>query len=146
MKTEQPILITSILAAAALTARKFVGFDGNHTGANAKALGVCNADTGSGSMAPVVASGIALIISGGIVAAGAHVVSDSSGRAVAASAAAVATTVTIGAGTTAVKADAESPTLTGASVVSGGYLPQAVNGYALDAASGAGEFIRIKLA
>ena len=45
MLTEQPILITSIKALADITKNLFVGFDGNLCSANAKALGVSNADT-----------------------------------------------------------------------------------------------------
>ena len=43
MKTEQPLLITSVKAAANISKNLFIGFDGNLCAANAKALGVSNA-------------------------------------------------------------------------------------------------------
>jgi hypothetical protein len=110
MKTEQPILITSITAPADLSAKKnfFIGFDGNVCGNGAKALGVLNANTNLGNQAPVMTIGIALTCSGAAISQGAKVQSDANGKA-----------ITFAAGE--------------------------VNGYALDAAAGADEFIRIKL-
>lgn len=137
MKTYQPILTTSIETAAGLAKHLFVGFDGALCAANAKALGVCEADAGAGKMAPVNAAGIALVLSGGAISAGAPVASNAAGKAVAASNLAV----TIPVDDTAVTSDAAQPTL----AVSGSVTPQAINGYALDAADGADELIRIKL-
>lgn len=137
MKTAKPILIDSIAAAADVVKNRFAGLDGNYCGANARALGVFDADTKAGQQAPVMVLGIALVESGAAVTAGANVASDASGKAVAAA----ALSVSVPAGGTAVTSTAAQPTLT----VAGGYLPQAVNGVALDAASGAGEFIRVRL-
>ncbi len=63
MKTEQPILITTIKAASDLSAakNKFIGFDGNLCGDDMKPLGVLSANTSIGEQAPVVAKGIALV-------------------------------------------------------------------------------------
>ena len=110
MKTEQPILITSITAPADLSTKKnlFIGFDGNVCGNGEKALGVLNANTNTGNQAPVMAIGIAIVISGAAVNQKAKVQSDANGKA-----------ITFAAGE--------------------------VNGYALDAAAGADEFIRIRL-
>lgn len=109
MKTEQPILITSIQALADLSKNLFVGFDGDLCGNGAKALGVCNAETDKAEMAPVTSVGIALVLSGNAVTLAAPIQSDAAGKAV---------------------------------PLSGGSL----NGYALDAATGADELIRILLA
>jgi hypothetical protein len=159
---EQPIHITSIEAAANLVKNLFVGFDGNVCAANAKALGVCNADVNVGQMASVVDEGIALVISGAAVSVGAAVASDSAGKAVAAAAFAAAapaitvddTKLTIDADSTPVLSTAANGAIiTAASgfltpaapALSGGVLPVAVNGYAMDEAVGANELIRVKL-
>jgi hypothetical protein len=97
--------IISITAAAALVARRFIGFTGDLCGAAAKALGVSELATAITEQCPVRISGIAVVESGGILAIGDRVVSDSTGRAVkagtfAAAAPAItydATKVTIGA-------------------------------------------------
>lgn len=84
MKTEQPLLITSIKASADLSAKKnlFIGFDGNVCTNGSKPLGVLSANTGLGEMAPVIAQGIALVYSGGAVAIGQAVMSNALGKAV----------------------------------------------------------------
>jgi hypothetical protein len=110
MKTEQPILITSIPAAADLSASKnlFIGFDGDICGNGVKALGVLNADTDQNEQAPITASGIALVLSGAALSAGAKIQSNASGKAIT-------------------------------------FASGEANGFALDAASGADELIRVKL-
>ncbi len=155
--------IIAITAAAALVARRFIGFDGNLCGADAKALGVSELATASGEQCPVRISAIAVVESGGILAAGNRVVSDSTGRAVAATtfaAAAPAITVddtklTIDTGATGVTSSAANGAIISAAsglltpaapALSGSVLPQAINGTVLDAASGAGEFVRVLLA
>lgn len=137
MKTEVILGTSSIQAAADLVKSRFIGFDGNLCGANAKARGVSAADTKNGQMCPINFSGEVLIESGGVVAASNPLASDANGKAVAAT----AFSVLVPAGATAVTSTAAQPDLTEA----GGYLPQALNGYAIDAASGAGEFIRVRL-
>lgn len=137
-KTKQPILTTSLKAAATVVRNRFAGFDGNYCGAGERPLGVFADDTPSGEYAPVDVVGITLVISGGAITAGAPVASDADGYAVAAAAASVA----VPAGSTPVTSDGAQPTLE----VSGGYLPEAVAGYALDAATDAGEIIRVRLA
>ena len=49
MKTQQVILTTSVIAAAELTRRRFVGFNGNVCADGAKALGVVEADSREGA-------------------------------------------------------------------------------------------------
>ncbi len=154
MKTEQITLITSIAIGADLSKNLFIGFDGNLCSANAKSLGVLNADTNSGEEAPIAVSGIALVYSGSAVTKGAPVVSDADAKAVPASNLSVASDISgvtgsIPTDTTAVLSDAAQPvvTLSGdvVNTISGSVPAQAINGYALDAASAADELIRIKL-
>ena len=82
MKTQIPGIIISVTAAADLTARRFVGLDGNVCGAGAKALGVCDVDTASGNQGPVVLNGVILIEAGAAVTAGSQVESDANSRAI----------------------------------------------------------------
>ena len=84
MKTEQPILITSVKAAADFSNTKsiFIGFDGNTCGNGSKALGVLNANSALNEQAPVTTSGIALVLSGAAVALGAKLQSNASGKAI----------------------------------------------------------------
>lgn len=82
MKTQQPILTTSVVAAADLIRRRFVGFDGNVCAAGVKALGVVDADTEAGGVAPANVMGVILVEAGAAIAAGAEVQSDAAGRAI----------------------------------------------------------------
>ena len=82
MKTEQPTLITSIAIGADLSKNLFIGFEGNLCSANAKALGVINADTDSGEEAPVCVEGIALVKSGAAVVIGVLLKSDANAKAI----------------------------------------------------------------
>lgn len=137
MKTEVILGTSSIQAMADLPRHRFIGFDGYLCAADAKARGVSAVDTKIGQMCPINISGEVLVESGGAITAGAAVASNAIGQAVAAT----AFSVTVPAGATTVSSDAAQPDL----VEAGGYLPQAVNGYAIDAASGAGELIRVRL-
>ncbi len=158
MKTYKSGVVGSILAAAALATRRFIGFDGNLCGAAAKALGVSEVSTAIAEYCPVVETGEALVESGGILAIGDPLVSDSTGRAVkatifAAAAPAVdATKLSVASGATPMTSTAANGAViastTGfltAPVLTGSTLPQAINGYAMDVAGGAGEFVRVKL-
>lgn len=111
MKTEQPILITSIQCANTygIVKHRFVGFDGNYGAETFKSLGVCNANTAFGEMMPVTAKGIAIVQTGGAITLGAAVETFDDG---------VALSQTTG----------------------------PIEGYAMDAAVGAGQLIRILLA
>ena len=81
-KLYKPILIDSITAAGNLEKHRFVGFDGNHCTAGAKALGVCDVETESGQLAPIGVLGIFLVEAAGNITAGAAVTSDANGKAV----------------------------------------------------------------
>lgn len=82
MKTQQVILVASVIALAELSARRFVGFDGNLCAAGVKALGVVEAGTEAGGVAPANVSGVILVEAGAPIAAGVEVQVDATGRAV----------------------------------------------------------------
>jgi len=134
---KNPGLIISIPAAADLEKHLFVGFDGNVCGANAKALGVSDVETAVGDVAPVIVTGIALVLLSATVTIGAPLVSDSTGKAAPAS----ALSAVVPSGATAVLSSSAEPTMT----MAGGILPQTINGYALEAGD-AGDVIRVRLA
>lgn len=107
-------------------------------GANKKALGVV--EEGEGGVAAneymrVATHGIINVETGGAVNPGDPVTSDSVGRAVA------VPSLTIGAGGTTVTSTAAN-----GAIINGGKPLVAINGYAIDVASGSGKFIRVRLA
>ncbi|WP_197329534.1 DUF2190 family protein [Ralstonia syzygii] len=82
MKTQQPILTTSITATAALARLRFVGLTGGVCAAADKALGTAEATADIGEQAPVNVSGILLVEAAAVIAAGVEVESDADGRAI----------------------------------------------------------------
>ncbi|WP_405119213.1 DUF2190 family protein [Pseudomonas leptonychotis] len=82
MKSQQVLLTTTVLALAALTARRFAGFDGNVCAAGAKALGVIEVSTDADNAAPANVLGVILVEAGAAISAGAEVQSDASGKAI----------------------------------------------------------------
>lgn len=90
------LLTLSILAAASLTANRFVTVSGAVCGAGGDALGVARSDASSGAYVPVDVVGTAVVEAGGTIAAGQYVQSDASGKAVAATASAIKTAVIAG--------------------------------------------------
>lgn len=137
MKTYMPLAIYSITAAAALTKNLFIGLTGDVCGANAKALGVCDTDTAITEQCPVITHGIALCTSGGSFSAGAALVSDAAGKAVAAT----TLSATVPSTGTPVTSSSAQPAMT----IAGSVLPQVIVGYALDESTGADQSIRILL-
>lgn len=83
MKAYQTGPILTIQAGEALTARRFVDFEGKHS-ADKPALGATIFDVDSGDQASVQAVGIAVLESGGGITAGDLVKSDADGKAVSA--------------------------------------------------------------
>lgn len=106
MKTEQPILTTTVLAVAELAGRRFATTAGAVPAAGAKVLGVTNAPYSAGEWAGLGVLGIFVVEAGAAVALDDDVQTDAQGRA-----------ITKAAGLTV--------------------------GRALDAATAAGEFIRV---
>lgn len=81
-KNYKPLLIESVKATADLTEHRFVGFDGKHCTAGAKALGVADVTTDKAQFAPIALFGILLVEAGGTIAIGDSIASDANGKAV----------------------------------------------------------------
>lgn len=82
MKTQQPVLTTSVVALVDLPRYRFAGFDGGLCSAGAKSLGPVAADTEADNVAPITVLGICLVTAGSTFATGDQVESDADGRAV----------------------------------------------------------------
>lgn len=80
--THQPLQVIGITALADISAKRFVGFDGDLCALNTKALGVSELERATGRQASVITYGIALVEAGGAVAVGGAVTSDANGKAV----------------------------------------------------------------
>jgi len=131
-----PILPKTVKAAGNFTKRRFIGFDDLQitTQGNA-AKGVAQQDALTNDLTPVTIIGTAIVEAGGAIAAGAYVISDNQGRAIAANALAIAP------GATAVTSAAAN----GATDITGSVPTEKVNGIAIDPASQAGDFIEVLL-
>ena len=77
-----PLLTKSVVATAALTARRFVTFAGAVPAAGASALGVGRTTVAIGGRQPVDVMGTSVVEVGAAIAANALVETDASGRAV----------------------------------------------------------------
>ncbi|ANJ66055.1 DUF2190 domain-containing protein [Halothiobacillus diazotrophicus] len=82
MKTYQPILTTSITAAADLTINRFIGFDGNPCAAGAKAIGVAELDAAAGEQATANSLGVILVEAGAAITVGDPVEADANACAI----------------------------------------------------------------
>jgi len=82
MKTEKILMVTTILAAAALARFRLVDYSGNPTSAAERALGVAVTNFDTGEQAGVAVKGEVLVEAGAAIAVGAEVESDSSARVV----------------------------------------------------------------
>lgn len=138
MLTYQPLNIISINAAQSdIKKNRFISFSGSYCEANSKALGVSDADTSRNEILPVITSGIALVIAGDPLALGQAVTSNAEGCAIPAA----PFNVSLHAGAVNVTSNNVAPDI----IKSGGILPQAINGYALDTAYTHGQLIRVLL-
>lgn len=99
----KPLLIESVKAASDLVEHRFVGFNGNHCEAGAKALGVVDVSTEKDQFAPVAVFGILLVEAGGTIAVGDGVASDANGKGVKAESTAIVNGYALDAGTTGQK-------------------------------------------
>jgi len=82
MKTEILILVTSITALVDVTKNLIANVFGGYCNATDVPLGIINADTNASEEMPVVANGIALVISGASVTIGDLVKSDANSKAI----------------------------------------------------------------
>ena len=112
-----PILPKTVKAAGNFTKRRFIGFDDLQitTQGNA-AKGVAQQDALTNDLTPVTIIGTAIVEAGGAIAAGAYVISDNQGRAIAANALAIAPGAT--AVTSAAANGDHSARMSGTSIVS----------------------------
>ncbi|MDR5610783.1 MULTISPECIES: capsid cement protein [unclassified Arsenophonus] len=113
MVTQQTVLTTTIVAAEALTAHRLVGFDGKTYKNNGVELGVAEVAAKTGDSVAVNVLGILAVEAGGVISAGQILKSDTEGRVV-----------------------KETPPTDGS-------LPFSTVGVSLDAATAAGEIIRM---
>ena len=129
-------LSLNAIAAAAILANRCVGFDDAQASvAGQPVKGVAEyAATGAGDVIAVTSMGTAFVESGGAVAVGDPIVSDSQGRAVTAAA------LTVKSGATAVTSTAAN-----GAVLAGATTPDFLCGRALMAATASGQFIEIRL-
>lgn len=102
-KHYKPLLIESVKTASDLVEHRFVGFNGNHCEAGAKALGVVDVSTEKDQFAPIALFGILLVESGGTIAVGDGIASDANGKAVKATSTALINGYALDAGTTGQK-------------------------------------------
>lgn len=123
----------TVAASGALTDSRAVGFDGAQiTTAGAAMFGIARGSFSDGEDARIVTSGAPTAESGGAFNVGDPLTTDANGRLVAASALAVE------AGGTTVTSTAAN-----GEILVGGETPEVVVAYALEAATGAGEFPRV---
>jgi hypothetical protein len=136
MATFNPLFTRTVRAAGAIARGRGVGFDGAQIAAvNAKPLGIAPHAAVAGDDTPVVVSGTAICEAGGSFALGAALAMDAQGRVVAAAALAVAT------GATAMTSAAAN----GVNAITGGEPPHYVVGDAMQASTGAGQFVEVLL-
>jgi hypothetical protein len=82
MQTERILLTTTIAAAGALTAKRFVTYSGLQAVATDVPLGVANAAYDAGEQAGIDTHGEILVEAGAAIALGAQVQPDAQGRAI----------------------------------------------------------------
>lgn len=131
----------TIIPTAELAKRRFVSLAGTgYCAANAKALGVTpeNDSIPADTPGTVTMRGIVWVEASAAITLGDPVGSTSTGKAVTVA----AVTATVPSTGTTVTSSSAQPSMT----MAGGKLPVAINGWALDAASADGDFIRVKLA
>lgn len=73
MKTEQPILITSIDAKESFPKYRFISFNGYLSAEGTKPLGVAQVDADANDLVPIIVQGIAIVVSSDYIAAGSKV-------------------------------------------------------------------------
>jgi hypothetical protein len=133
----RPLLRGSMVAGGAVTAFRFVDFSGNQAatqGISCRGVSVFAA-AAEGAQLTVTEKGSEIVEAGGAISAGADIITDNEGRAIAASALAIA------AGATEVTSAAAN----GATDLTGTTLPATLMGRALNAATGAGQFVEVLL-
>lgn len=130
------LLSLTLIASGAVTENRLVGFTGAQaTVAGQKVMGTALTRAATGEALGVVTHGTAIVESGAAITVGAALVSDSQGRAVPASG-----PLSLVTGAVAVTSSAAN-----GAILQGAELPEFVFADALQAASGAGEWIEVLL-
>lgn len=142
------LLSLSVVSTTLIAQYRGVTYTGGQVAvANAKCIGIAERPvTVIGEVALVTTKGTAVAEAGAAIAIGAALAFDATGRVITASAFAIAVgTLALSAGAVAVTSSAVNGvgTIAGVPTATGGDLPQYIVGYALQAASAAGDFIEI---
>jgi hypothetical protein len=136
-KQSIPNFVLSYRAAAAVTRYRAVGFDNVQASvAGQKIKGVTERDAVSGDTSDLTVSGTVVVETGGAFGEGASLIVDNQGRAV------------VSAGKMAVAAGGTpmtSAAANGVAVLTGGDTPEFVFADALEASTGAGQFVEVLL-
>ncbi|EKE78436.1 capsid cement protein [Oceanibaculum indicum] len=135
-KQSFPLQSLTLTADGAVAVHRGVGYDGAQaTVQGQKIIGVSRYAAATGEAFAADTAGTTVIETGDEIAVGDSLIVDSSGRAIP-----VSGEIAIGAGATQVTSSAAN-----GAILTGGDLPEFVFADALQAASGAGEFIEVKL-
>ncbi|MBF0296678.1 MAG: DUF2190 family protein [Magnetococcales bacterium] len=130
------LLTLTVVATGTIQAGRAVGFNGTVVSSQGqKPMGIAMTAATSGAALAVVTHGTAVVESGAAITLGAALIADSQGRLMPSTG-----TLQVAAGATAVTSSAAN-----GAILAGGDTPEYVIGDALQAASGAGEFIEILL-
>lgn len=130
------VLTLTVVATGTIAAGRAVGFNGAAIGTQGqKPMGIAMTAASQGSALAVVTLGTAVVESGAAITLGASLIADSQGRAIP-----VTSALRVASGATPVTSSAAN-----GAILQGADLPEHVIGDALQAASGAGEFIEILL-
>ncbi|MBF0180719.1 MAG: DUF2190 family protein [Magnetococcales bacterium] len=130
------VLTLTVVATGAIAAGRAVGFNGATVSTQGqKPMGIAMTAATAGAALAVVTHGTAVVESGAAITLGAALIADNQGRSIPSSGA-----LQVAAGATAVTSSAAN-----GAILAGGDPPEYVIGDALQAASGAGEFIEILL-
>lgn len=140
--TYAPIQTINATFASIVVKRRFVSLSmtaAEYCGAGAKCLGVSpdDYDIAAAETGAVITKGIAFVEASAAISVGAAIKSTSTGKAVTA----VTLTATVPGSGTDVTSSSAQPAMT----IAGSVLPEVILGYALDAASADGDFIRVML-
>lgn len=134
--TETPLQAATIVAAVAIIARRFVAYDNEMAGVQGeKVLGVAQRAAETGDAVAVTTAGTAIVETGGAFSRGDSLITDTSGRAIAATGA-----LAIASGATGVTSSAAN-----GEILEGADLPEFVIADALSDSGGAGAFVEVKL-
>lgn len=136
-KQQAPLQSLTFKASGAVAEYRAIGFNGAQASVQGqKVMGVSPRPVDDAKHSDAIVSGTAVIETGGGFAAGASLIVDNQGRAIAATGA-----LAVKAGATAVTSSAAN----GSTILQGADLPEFVFADALEISAGAGEFVEVLL-